>query len=73
MAAGVLDVAAEEVHHVQPIGTGRDFSEMCALAFDWGNLRALCHACHVKAHQTIARRGHAVSEGLRAWLKGFGV
>ena len=73
MAAGVLDVAAEEVHHVKPIGTGRDFSEMCALAFDWGNLRALCHDCHVKAHQSIARRGHEVSEGLRDWLRGFGV
>ena len=47
MARGIMDQPAEEVHHVRPIGTGRSWEEMCALAFDAHNLRSLCHDCHV--------------------------
>lgn len=32
MARGIMDQPAEEVHHVRPIGTGRSWEEMCALA-----------------------------------------
>lgn len=68
---GILDQRAEEVHHVRPIGTGRTLEEMSALAYDPGNLRALCHDCHVLAHKRIDRGRREVSGDVAEWLKGF--
>ena len=46
---------AKEVHHIYPIerAAGRP-NDMKRLCLDPANLRALCHACHVKAHQRLA-------------------
>lgn len=71
MAAGILDQKAEEVHHIRPIGMGRDFAGMCALAFDPHNLRSLCHACHVRAHGKLRRGRTTTDEGMEAWLRQF--
>ena len=40
----------EEIHHVVPVESGKDESEMKQLAYDYNNLRALCKACHAAAH-----------------------
>ena len=74
MARGIMDQPAEEVHHVRPIGTGRSWEEMCALAFDAGNLRSLCHDCHVAAHRRQRKEGKGgkePSEDVKAWLDRF--
>lgn len=71
MARGIMDQPAEEVHHVRPIGTGRSWDEMCALAFDAHNLRSLCHDCHVAAHRRQRKEGKEPSEDVKAWLKRF--
>lgn len=52
---GILDSVATEVHHKQPIGTGRTFADKQRLAFDPGNLESLCHECHKKIHQGMYR------------------
>lgn len=44
---------AEEVHHIKPISTGKDETEMAGLAYDPGNLMALCKDCHHKIHNEI--------------------
>lgn len=71
MARGIMDQPAEEVHHVRPIGTGRSWEEMCALAFDAHNLRSLCHDCHVAAHRRPRKGGKEPSEDVKAWLDRF--
>lgn len=79
---GIVDSPATEVHHIRPIGSGADFGEMKALAFDEGNLEALCHDCHVAAHKRIRsdrlrvnrnEDGKADDPALSAFLKDFGL
>lgn len=42
---------ASVVHHIKPIEDYiGDFHRMQELAYSWFNLRALCDACHTKAH-----------------------
>lgn len=41
---------ATEVHHLRPVMSVDTPSEMARLAFDYSNLRALCHDCHVARH-----------------------
>lgn len=48
---------ATEVHHVRPVEYGVNYSEKSRLMYDPGNLRALCHDCHVKAHIEMGRSG----------------
>lgn len=45
--------AAEEVHHIKPIGTGKDELEMKSLAYDPKNLKSLCRECHHEIHDTM--------------------
>lgn len=52
---------ATEVHHVVPISDGLTFRDKERLAFDPGNLRALCHDCHVKTHKEIGRAGKSLT------------
>lgn len=44
-------VAAEEIHHIKPISTGKDELEMKDLAYNGNNLIALCKDCHHKVHK----------------------
>lgn len=49
--------SATEVHHVKPVEDGLTFAEKESLAYDYHNLRSLCHACHVEAHVRLGRGG----------------
>lgn len=42
--------ATEEIHHVKPVESGRDETEMRRLAYDYNNLQSLCKACHARVH-----------------------
>ena len=52
--------AATEVHHVVPVEDGVTAWEKERLMYDPGNLRALCHGCHVAVHTEMGRCGRAV-------------
>ena len=49
--------AATEVHHVKPVEDGLTYREKERLMFDYHNLRALCHDCHVRTHVEMGRSG----------------
>ena len=53
---------ATEVHHVRPVEYGLNYEEKKALMFNPSNLRALCHACHVKTHVEMGRSGKAATK-----------
>ena len=53
---------ATEVHHVIPVEDGRTLQEMQRLAYDYHNLKSLCHDCHVKTHTEMGRSGKAYAE-----------
>ena len=53
---------AVEVHHVIPVEDGVTRQEKERLMFDYFNLRALCHDCHVKTHVEMGRSGKAYAE-----------
>ena len=42
-----INTPAQEVHHVTPCETARSVKQMEELMFNLGNLRSLCHECHV--------------------------
>lgn len=42
--------ATEEIHHIRKISSGRSEKEMKEIAYDYGNLMALCKECHHKIH-----------------------
>lgn len=78
LKAGILDQMAEEVHHVTPIGTGHTREQMLALAYDPGNLEAVCHDCHEKLHKAIKtkqmRGGRNSDPAVSKWMdKMFGI
>lgn len=50
---------ASEVHHVTPVEDGLTARDKEALMYDPHNLRALCHACHVRTHTELGRCGRA--------------
>ena len=43
----------DEIHHIRPIRTGKDITEMRSLAYDPCNLMALCTECHHKVHNNF--------------------
>lgn len=47
--------AATEVHHVRPVETASNVTDMARLMYDYGNLQSLCHACHVKTHEELGK------------------
>lgn len=51
---------ASEVHHRQPVETGRNFIEKHRLAYDPANLMPLCHECHRREHDTLGK--HSAEE-----------
>lgn len=65
---------ATEVHHIKPVEDGLTFSDMEALAYDYHNLRSLCHNCHVEAHVALGRGGKKQARRrAAAQLERFGV
>lgn len=58
----------EEVHHVKPVESGKDETEMRNLAYDYDNLRSLCKACHAACHAPPAPK---VSDTTRDAFKKF--
>ena len=48
---------AVEVHHIVPAETAINQRDMSALMYDYHNLRALCHNCHVLTHAEMGRSG----------------
>lgn len=53
---------ATEVHHEVPVINGRTMSQMATLAYDYNNLRALCHPCHVRRHERRASQKELAQE-----------
>ena len=45
---------AQEIHHITPCETARSVRQMEELMFSVGNLRSLCHECHVLVHKKLA-------------------
>ena len=54
LASG-LTVSATEVHHIVPCEMAHSRDEMERLMYDAGNLRSLCHRCHVAVHTEMGR------------------
>lgn len=48
---------ATEVHHVVPVDDALGNDGKRALMFDYHNLQALCHRCHVEVHTEMGRSG----------------
>lgn len=64
--------AATEVHHVIPVEDGLTRAEKERLMYDYSNLRALCHDCHVKTHTEMGRCGkEQAKKRAREHLKRF--
>ena len=55
-----LLVPAQEVHHIIPVETRVDLDGMARLAYDPGNLAALCRECHHERHKQM--RSHTKEE-----------
>lgn len=55
-AAGII-TPATEVHHVKPVEDAVTYREKVRLMYDYHNLQALCHDCHVRTHVEIGRSG----------------
>ena len=63
---------ATEVHHITPVEVGLTRQDKERLAYDWHNLKALCHDCHVKTHAEMGRSGKVqVKNRTREHLKRF--
>ena len=55
-AAGVADgwlTPGVDCHHIVPVESAKTEQEMERLAYDVGNIRLLCVACHIKTHQEM--------------------
>lgn len=48
---------ATEVHHIMPVEEAFTKAERTQRMYDAHNLRALCHACHVRTHTEMGRSG----------------
>lgn len=67
---------ATEVHHVVPVEDAVTRQDKERLMFDYHNLRALCHDCHVRTHTEMGRSGRAYAErrgkdGIRRFVDKF--
>lgn len=68
-----LAVSAQAVHHIIPIETATNFTEMKELAFRYTNLLSVCFSCHSKIHEALrsrSREGHQRSSqaALQRWI-----
>lgn len=43
-------VLAEEIHHIQSIEDGINYTDMEQRTYDYDNLQSLCHECHKNIH-----------------------
>ena len=70
LANGII-TPGREIHHIVPIDTGINQTEMERLAYKYNNLITLCHKCHVQVHvelksktaKVIQLKNKAKSEG----------
>lgn len=46
---------ADNVHHKRPVESGQSDSEKTMLAYDVGNLMAVCRECHVLIHKGLGK------------------
>lgn len=53
LSAGIY-TPAQEIHHVVPCESAKSVRQMEELMFNLGNLRSLCHDCHVLTHKRLA-------------------
>lgn len=60
--------AAAEVHHVRPVEEAIAYDDKQQRMYDPGNLRALCHDCHVKTHTELGRSGREITKRRNAEL-----
>lgn len=60
--------AATEVHHVRPVEEAIAYADKQMRMYDPGNLRALCHDCHVKTHTELGRSGREITRRRNAEL-----
>lgn len=64
---------AEEVHHVKPVEASTTEEGMRRLAYDPGNLMALCQRCHKAMHErNDGTRDEAKEEAemfIKQWIK----
>ena len=56
---------AVEVHHIIPVEDAQTIQQMTRLAYDYHNLQALCHSCHLQTHMELGRTGKAYCERKR--------
>lgn len=54
-----LTVPAKEVHHIVPVSLVSDRERMARMAYDKGNLMALCVECHHAIHEELESRSKA--------------
>jgi 5-methylcytosine-specific restriction endonuclease McrA len=45
--------AACEVHHIIPVESAHNETQMKGLMFDMNNLMSLCHTCHADIHKAM--------------------
>ena len=55
-ADGIITVATE-VHHVRPVEESVTMADKERLMFNYFNLMAVCHRCHVEIHTEMGRSG----------------
>lgn len=53
---------ATEVHHIRPVEEAFTKAERVQRMYDIHNVRALCHACHVRTHTELGRSGKAATQ-----------
>lgn len=62
---------ATEVHHITPIESAPGYAAKRRLAYSPTNLMPLCHACHVEAHNAMARGKKANRQRVENQLKEY--
>jgi 5-methylcytosine-specific restriction protein A len=63
---------AEEVHHIRPIESVKDFEAMKSLAYDESNLMSLCRKCHHDIHaEMLSHSKYAAKENARRQTEHF--
>ena len=67
-------VSARCVHHIIPIETATNITQMKEIAFRFTNLMSLCYECHSEIHKALRSRskeGHkkASEAALERWIK----
>lgn len=49
---------AQEIHHIVPVESAKDYASMRILAYDYNNLMSLCSICHHEIHNEMGSHKH---------------